>query len=264
MNSTAEAVEFCYIWCMDDSFFKQYGITPYKYTGYGKVSERTVFVYRNVEIAMMEVYEDTDPERKEYSFISKLGIKKRICKFERVATTPKADAKLAELVNAYVVPVYKKPLSKWCNRCPGYYWDIDEYGDTELENMFLKVMKYVDTELETDPSRVNGWNLRCRLVRWHLGEISRLTDYQCMVRFPYKDIVFLREFELENGHRAIATIASRPDRHHHTLVIKTFDPASRSNESRHFFIVNTYCGRLCGKIVEITSLEVEAINRLLE
>jgi len=252
---------------MEESFFKQYGIVPQFMTmGHGtRVTERTVYFYRNIEICHLDVVPDTG--KVEYTFISKLGINKQTKSWLMFtfAHTPKYNANIDDVIKAYVVPVYKRKISKHCNLCPGYFWDVHEHNNLELENMFLKVIHYVDLELERDPSRVHGWNLMCRLIKWHRSEISRLKDIDCLRRLNFDSIPFGERFVMENDRGAIAITAEFNPNDHETMVFKTFslDKETRLNDGYQYFIAKTYRRRLCDNILKLNYAEADAIRCIM-
>lgn len=137
-------------------------------------SRVTIYFYRGIEIARS--YEVDGAVK--VSFIKCIGIKKRPGWPPLFCRVPHAEDPLDKFIDAYVAPVYKSTLSKFCHK--GYKcieavrkWRYaKEWNMDNLLSTFVEVKRYIDEELTDDPKRFNFFK---RMMIWHKGDIAKLT-----------------------------------------------------------------------------------------
>lgn len=193
--------------------------------------------YKNVFIGEFRFYKDTNEGG--FRFMTKLGIRKRVPDYSLHHIVPTSDND-SDLVSNYVVGLTKSHISGKVS--PGYYWQYKVHNDANLIQTLANLVRYVDYELEPDPSKANGWNLMCRLRCWHKRVKQKLSNRQCVARIDYAKYDELykgKEFTLENGNIALMDFCPHTRCELKTYVVKV--KAEPSNPFKDiYYVVETF------------------------
>ena len=206
-----------------------------------------VLTYRDLEIGQFRYYKN-QPNIAKVEFISKIALSKRQRPYWRFVDLPYPDDKLMTQVLNYAVPIYRDHMPKGTYTCPGHYWKFSAFHARTKDSLITtlrQIVKYVDTELEEDPSKVNGWNFVARMKQFIEHERKLLDDVDCVRRLDCirrrtiqlpDTLMDVHHGTLENGHKYDAILVHDDGHDHRCHAIHTY----KAGGDGMYFILNTY------------------------
>jgi hypothetical protein len=201
-----------------------------------------IMTYRGLEIGKVK-YKTRSSDEIKLEFISKIALAKRQRPYFKMCDVPPMDADVHSMVLNYAYPLYRDTMSRWTRTCPGHYWQFSSFafGKRDKESIveiLKQIVKYVDYELEEDPSKVNGWNLACRVRQFVEHERTLLSDIDCVRRTLKLPVELMDTMEgtLENGHKYAAILVHDDGKEHRCHAIHTY----KAGGDGLYCMLNTY------------------------
>lgn len=202
-----------------------------------------------------------------YKFITKLSFKKHNRNhwygFSAIPKRPEdykkpTDRETADFIDAYAVSVEKKRLKyrdsliSGKTRAHNFLLDSDSGNlDKKFVDFIKSLCDYIDHEL--DPNPKSGWNFMKRLFFFHERLLSKLSDWECVMRAdtssyplelggsdPYPVL-------LENGKSALIwKVDEEKDGRHDVLYVHSYnvtDIEKGTHNMHQYFVVYRFDGR---------------------